>query len=275
MAAALDLAAVKSSRRGLAFRQWGRGPSLVLLHGGVGSWTHWVRNIESMAAHFTVHALDLPGFGESSDVAKDVSPDAYLDWVAAVVKDVAVQSEGGQTGIVGFSFGAVVAAAVASRIGTFARKLTLIGPGGFGEPVGRDLPLRKRPADKSDVVLLREVTAFNLGQWMLNTAPSVDDPVVDLHMANLDRARYDSRLVGWRATLLPDLQSMSCPAQILWGEHDRLAHPSIEVRRTQCLAVRPDLETAVIPVCSHWSQYADPHAIDARLLAFHGPNNER
>jgi 2-hydroxy-6-oxonona-2,4-dienedioate hydrolase len=278
MTAALDGAAVKSSRRGLAFRQWGRGPSLVLLHGGVGSWTHWVRNIETLAAHFTVHALDLPGFGESRDVAGDVTPDAYLDWVAAAVKDVAAQYEDGKAGklgIVGFSFGGVVAAAVAARIGPAAHQLTLIGPGGFGEPVGRDLPLRKRPTDKSDVQLLREVTAFNLGQWMLNTPPAVDDPVIDLHLANLDRARYDGRLIGWRATLLPDLQRMSCPTQILWGDEDRLAHPSVQVRRTLCLAARPDLETAVIPDCGHWSQYASPQVINARLLAFHAPNTNR
>lgn len=272
MAAALDRAAITSRHQGLVFRRWGNGPALVLVHGGAGSWTHWVRNIEPLAAHFTVHALDLPGFGDSRDVAAGVSPDAYLDWVAAAIKDAVAQGEYGNAGIVGFSFGGVVAAAVPARIGAVARRLTLIGPGGFGEPVGRDLPLRKRPADKSDVQQLREVTAFNLGQWMLNIPPAVDDAVIDLHLTNLERSRYDSRLIGWRATLLPDLQRMRCPAQILWGEQDRLAHPSVQERRARCLAARSDLETAVIPGCGHWTPYACPQAINSQLLAFHAPH---
>lgn len=278
MAAALDQAAARSSHRGLAFRRWGQGPALVLMHGGVGSWTHWVRNLEPLAAHFTVHALDLPGFGESPDVAQDVSPDAYLDWVAEAVKDAVAhdgQGNTASTGIVGFSFGGVVAAAVAARIGPVARRLTLIGPGGFGEPVGRSIPLRKRPADKANLKLLREVTAYNLGQWMLATPPAVDDPVVDLHLANLARSRFDSRIIGWRPTLLPDLQRMSCPTQILWGDQDRLSHPSVQARRALCLAARPDLEIAVISDCGHWSQYACPQAINDQLLAFHASNKTR
>ena len=110
---------------------------------------------------------------------------------------------------------------------------------------------------------------------MLNAPPAVDDPVVDLHLANLERSRYDSRLIGWRATLLPDLKRIPGPVQILWGEQDRLAHPSVQVRLAQCLAARPDLDTAVIPDCGHWSQYACPQAINARLLAFHAPHTHR
>jgi hypothetical protein len=32
----------------------------VLFHGGMGSWKHWIRNVEVLAACFTVHAHDHP-----------------------------------------------------------------------------------------------------------------------------------------------------------------------------------------------------------------------
>ena len=42
-------------------------PPVVLFHGGSGSWTHWVRNVQALAASGRyVLAVDLPGFGESA-----------------------------------------------------------------------------------------------------------------------------------------------------------------------------------------------------------------
>ena len=54
---------------------------MVLLHGGVGSSSHWVRNVDALTKSFHVTALDLPGYGNSPDVARDITPDAYVDWV--------------------------------------------------------------------------------------------------------------------------------------------------------------------------------------------------
>src|SRR3546814_2920540 len=49
----------------MVWRLWGDGPPLVLLHGGHGSWTHWLRNIPVLAEHFTTIVPDLPGYGDS------------------------------------------------------------------------------------------------------------------------------------------------------------------------------------------------------------------
>src|SRR6202012_2762510 len=50
----------------MVWRRWGNGPALVLLHGGYGSWTHWLRNVENLASRYSVLACDLPGLGESA-----------------------------------------------------------------------------------------------------------------------------------------------------------------------------------------------------------------
>ena len=39
---------------------------LVLLHGGSGSWTHWVKNVLHLSQTRDVWGLDLPGFGDST-----------------------------------------------------------------------------------------------------------------------------------------------------------------------------------------------------------------
>src|SRR5713101_4198486 len=50
----------------MVWRCWGGGPPLVLLHGGYGSWMHWIRNVPPLSRQFRVIAPDLPGLGESA-----------------------------------------------------------------------------------------------------------------------------------------------------------------------------------------------------------------
>ena len=57
----------------MVWHEWGRecldqgASTLVLLHGGSGSWMHWIRNIAPLVADgFHVLAVDLPGFGDSA-----------------------------------------------------------------------------------------------------------------------------------------------------------------------------------------------------------------
>ena len=46
------------------------GEVLVLLHGGSGSWTHWVRNIEVLSTYYEVIVADLPGLGDAASLAE-------------------------------------------------------------------------------------------------------------------------------------------------------------------------------------------------------------
>src|SRR5271169_1941099 len=54
----------------MVWRIWGAGPPLVLLHGGYGSWVHWIRNVLPLAERYTVIAPDMPGLGDSATVPK-------------------------------------------------------------------------------------------------------------------------------------------------------------------------------------------------------------
>src|SRR5437763_9356025 len=42
---------------------WGSGLPLVLLHGGYGSWSHWIRNVLPLSRSFRVIPPDPPGLG--------------------------------------------------------------------------------------------------------------------------------------------------------------------------------------------------------------------
>jgi pimeloyl-ACP methyl ester carboxylesterase len=65
----------------MAVRRRGSGPDVVLFHGGMGSWGHWIRFIDALATRFTVHALDHPSYGDLATVARETMGPAYLDLV--------------------------------------------------------------------------------------------------------------------------------------------------------------------------------------------------
>src|SRR5689334_1800473 len=50
----------------MVWRLWGSGPLVLLLHGGAGSWRHWIRNIDHLSRDHTVIAPELPGLGDSA-----------------------------------------------------------------------------------------------------------------------------------------------------------------------------------------------------------------
>jgi 2-hydroxy-6-oxonona-2,4-dienedioate hydrolase len=238
---------------------------MVLFHGGVGSSSHWTGNVEALAERFSVRAFDLPGYGKSPDVPKNMTPDGYVDWVVAAVAATAPD----RCHLVGFSFGGALAARVAARLGEKIVKLSLLGAGGFGVPVGRVIPTIGVPGPEADVAARREAAAANLGQWMLSSVPAADDPVVDTQLSNIDRTRFNSRRVSHQATLLDDLPRITAPVQLVWGAEDKLAFPSIESRADACRAVRSDIEIAVVPGGGHWIQYEQADRVNRLLLNFH------
>lgn len=98
--------------RSLRWHEWGTGQPLLLLHGGSGAWTHWVRNISRLVgAGYRMFAPDIPGFG-ASDVAAtdgDDAPGTVTPLLAG--KEALI---GRACPVVGFSFGAMVAVLMAS-----------------------------------------------------------------------------------------------------------------------------------------------------------------
>ena len=113
----------------LAVHRSGHGPDLVLFHGGMGSWKHWVRNVEALGARFTVHALDHPSYGDSATVPRETTGARYLDLVHALL----LEALPGRAPLrfAGFSFGAAIAANMARRFGPRVSHLAIISPGGF------------------------------------------------------------------------------------------------------------------------------------------------
>jgi pimeloyl-ACP methyl ester carboxylesterase len=264
---ALEPISLPSAFGPLAARRAGFGPPLVLLHGGAGSWTHWIRNIPALARHYSVLAIDLPGCGDSPDVPRDVEDAQYVDAVALAIADFSKAN--GRVRLCGFSFGAATAVGVAARLGSSVLQLALTGPGGFGVPPGRALDLRQVPFDGGTDAEIDAALRHNLGVMMLADPAQADADTIALHRENVRRARFDSRRISLSEIMLQELPRVPAQTLIVWGEHDNLAAPSVDARAGICRALKDDLDVRIVAGAGHWVQYEAADEVNRVLLDFY------
>lgn len=252
---------------GVNFAEAGSGPVIVLCHGGAGSHTHWARNIDALAEHFTVRALDLPGYGESDPTDKSYTAREYVD--AAAPKVDALTGDVERFHLVGFSFGGALSAGIAAALGERVEKLTLVAPGGFGDPVGRTLDMRRLPDGGLDAPEVRETVRHNLLQMMIADEANIDDDTLALQLANSRRTGFNSAKLSL-SDLTPDhVRQATAEIQLIWGDADSLAHPNPTARASVLQEIKPEIPVHLVPGGGHWVAYECADAVNELLMAFH------
>jgi 2-hydroxy-6-oxonona-2,4-dienedioate hydrolase len=247
----------------MIWRRWGNGPALVLLHGGYGSWTHWLRNVESLGARYSVLACDLPGLGESADAPKPVSAESLA---AIVAQGIARVAPGENVALCGFSFGSVIGGHVAAQMGARVSSLLLLGAAGLGLP-RKPLPLT-RVEPGMNPAQIAEVQRGNLIALMFGDASRVDDLAVHLQNENTRRGRLDSRPIAFTDTLVHTLPKATARLGAIWGEQDATAVNAIEQNFAVLRTLRPGAYCDTIAEAGHWAQWEQPTIFEAKLTAF-------
>ena len=235
---------------GVVARCVGRGPTLLLLHGGTGSWTHWVRNIETLSQHFRLVLPDLPGMGESLDVPDDADLDAYGEYLLAGVVGGLVPV-GEPFRVAGFSYGGVMTAWLAARLPERVAGICLLAPGGFPPGSWSRPPLRPVPAGASDAEA-NAVHRRNLEMMMVGEPTRIDDLIVAMQRRNHALTRFRSRFLGYRDTLGPSLRQTHCPVLAILPEKDPLPQPDAASRAAYLEATAPHIACRIVPGASHW-----------------------
>jgi 2-hydroxy-6-oxonona-2,4-dienedioate hydrolase len=250
----------------MVWRTWGVGPPLVLLHGGYGSWTHWIRNVLPLSRRFRVIAPDLPGLGDSATPPEP--------WTAAGLAAIIVEGldqvlpAGERAHVAGFSFGGVIGGHVAAQLGNRARGFTVVGSNGLG--IERSpTPLKRVPAaagEEEEFATHR----YNLNQLMIADPDKIDELALYLQKINHARARMRSRRFSRSNALAEALPHVTARLDGIWGERDATAYPHVEERARVLRSFRPDARFAGVPGAGHWVQYEGADRFNALLAEFAG-----
>ncbi len=243
---------------------WGAGEPVVLLHGGSGSWTHWLRNIDALvAAGREVLVPDMPGFGDSDKPAGARDADAL---VAPLVSGLQLLLGARALDLVGFSFGGLVGGLMASSLPTL-RRLVIVGAPLLGVGVR---PVRLREWRHLDAEAAVEVHRSNLAALMLHHPASVTPLAIALHQAHVPLDRLRRRSMARTDLLARTLATVTCPLVAIYGEHDVLYRDQLQQVEATLDALPTLRGRTAIPDAGHWVQFEAPEAFDralARALA--------
>jgi len=246
----------------MVWRMWGSGYPLVLLHGGSGTWMHWLRNIEALARNFLVVVPDQPGFGESDlPTEETVTPDSFAAIVAAGVDAVLGER---QFTYVGFSMGAAVAGHAAPLATTRLDRIVLVGAAGFhltSPPMEPLQSWRRLPTEAEKEAAHRR----NLSILMLHDPARIDDLAVHIQTRNSLQVRLRKLHLSTHSRLADRLGQTPAAISSIWGEFDAIATGYLDLRRDLVERIRPGSTFDVIPGAGHWVQYEAAEAFN-RLL---------
>ena len=247
---------------GQATRRPGLAP-LVLLHGGSGSWMHWLRNIPALAASGRwVLVPDLPGFGDSAAPLRgtdaDVLPDPVEQGLALLAGEAACD-------LVGFSFGGMVAGFLAERFPARAARVVLVGAPGLGVAPEKAIRLRAW-RHITDAAQRNNVHRHNLAALMLYREDAIDELALRLHIANVLRDRMKGRSLARTGVLAQSLARLRCPVWAIYGEEDALYRGKLDGLRAALAQAADFRGLALVEGAGHWLQFERAEDFDKALL---------
>ena len=244
----------------MVWHVWGDGRPLVLLHGGSGSWTHWVFTIEHFMNSHQVIVADLPGLGDSPSPREPYDATSLASMVAQGIDQLL--SRDVSFDLAGFSFGGIVAGHIGVTHSPRLRTLSIVGSPAFGiAPSG--------PAN--DIVAVSPALSLqqaeplhrrNLTTLMFADAERIDALALRIHHDNLRRARLKSRKIARSDCLARAIKQTHCRLHGIWGELDITVHPDMKSLEALFLDTRMHNRFDVIANAGHWVMHEAPDAFN-------------
>ncbi|MFJ8003932.1 alpha/beta fold hydrolase [Streptomyces fagopyri] len=262
------------------YHEAGEGHPIVLLHGsgpGATGWSNFRPNIEALAAHHRVLAVDMPGWGESDTQTAETGRD-HVETLLQFLDEVGVE----KAALVGNSMGGMTAISTAVRHPDRVSHLITMGapcPGPSLFSAGNG------PSEGLKVLIeaYQEPTSENMKRLVrimcFDPALATDElAALRSAAATAHPEHLRSFLEGATATpaesstaaffgLAAQLSSINTPTMAIHGRDDRVVHFENSLRLT---TVVPDSRLVLLNRCGHWAQIEHASEFNRLVASFVG-----
>jgi 2-hydroxy-6-oxonona-2,4-dienedioate hydrolase len=238
------------------------GNPLVLLHGGSGSWNHWVRNVLPLSENRAVWALDTPGLGDSelplgAEDADDLA-EPLAQGMKALFNDEPVDT-------VGFSFGGLMAGFLAKKKPALIKRMVLVGVPGLG--LSNNIPNMRGFRPGMTLPERMAIHRNNLLAIMVHDEKNITPELLAMQEHNVLRDRLRRRRIARSDVLLSVQKHWTCEVHGMWGERDALYEGSLHLI-PELLSTCHLKHFDIIQGAGHWVQFEAPDAFNQNLMRY-------
>jgi pimeloyl-ACP methyl ester carboxylesterase len=247
----------------VAYQRAGKGPPLVLVHGGGEDGRVWEPQMAALADEFTVVAWDEPGAGRSSDAPAGFGLTDYAGCLAALIDALAL----GPAHVAGLSWGGTVAQELYRRHPELVATLILVDTyaGWRGSLSTEEVQSRVEGG--------RKMLAAPAGQFELTIHGLFAGEPPAESLAVLEQMAADVRPESVRNVLNAIaeadqrdlLPQIAVPTLLVWGECDARSPLSVARQFEQAI---PEAKLVVIPGAGHISNLERPELFNDAVREF-------
>lgn len=247
------------TRHGSGFFEAGRGEPLVLIHGVGMRLEAWLLQIEALAAHHRVIAVDMPGHGGSLPLPVGARLEAFVAWLGVFLDDLALE----RVAIAGHSMGALIAGGAAASFGARISRVALLNG------------VCRRSPEASAAVIERAARIAQgdvdidgpLGRWFGAGAETQEAyQLTRGWLSTVDRQAYATAYTAFAhgdAVYADAWPRIECPALFLTGRDDPNSTPAM----AEAMAVAtPNGQAVIIEGHRHMVNLTAPDEVN-RILA--------
>lgn len=243
---------------------------LLFVHGFLGSTFSWRYLLPMLSPHYTVYAVDLPGFGRS---AKKKDYPYTLTAFAKSIHNFAVSQTVRPLTIIAHSMGGQVAMRLAIIAPQLVERLILIAPSSYLPAAKRwQKALFRLPHMHRIVPFLitpnrayRELTNVVYDKQAMDLQSMYDGYVTPLRDRNFSRSLFQFASNRESDLSREQLQEIEQPTLLLWGRHDRVVPLRVGQRLVRDL---PNACLKIIERSGHVPMEEKPRVVCDHITSF-------
>jgi pimeloyl-ACP methyl ester carboxylesterase len=275
----LEVKHIKVDDLQIEYLQGGSGEPLVLLHGFGADKDNWTRIARHLVDEFNVIAIDLPGFGNST---QSMELDYDVQSQVARLKQITTALGLKTFNLAGSSMGGYIAGNFAAQYPDLVENLWLISPLGVERAQPSEM-FTAMQQGHNPMVLPRNNAEFNaLFDFLFVDVPFVPSSIVN-HLATQasERIEIKTKIFNQLHVMKNGLPRLEQPLDttladytgsvlVLWGEEDRVLHVSGATVLAQSI---PNAELDIMPNIGHLPMLEAPVESAESFIAFAEQSN--